>query len=260
LHRRWQWTIVVILIILILGISVPYFRKSLKSAFNYISNPVINIFVKAGQKTKTFFSVIGKINKLANENENLKKELLDRKKEEAQIEVLKNENLEFAKQLKYFQENPDIDFITGRIVYKDPSRLQNYLTINIGEKDGVQKDMSVVSQGYLIGKITEVNNNSSKVFLITNSNSSISALVLPSQALGLIRGQLGYGLKIESLPKDAKISTSDYVVTSGMGDYSKGLIIGEISEIISNKNDVFQSANVKPMFDYSTLEIISVIK
>lgn len=260
MKKKWIILIGIIIIILILGISLPIFKKALKTSFGYISNPIIESGNFFSNKTKGFFNIISKIKKLAAENQELKKELLELKKQETDFQILEKENEQLSKQLSYFKENPFENFVTGKIIYKDPTRLQNYLTINIGEKDGIKENYPVISQGVLIGKVTEVNQNTSKVFLITNPDSLISALVLPSQSLGLVKGQLGYGLLIESLAREAKINTGDYVVTSGTGDYPKGLLIGQIAEITSGKNDVFQSANIRPLFEYSTIEIISVLK
>lgn len=164
------------------------------------------------------------------------------------------------KQLNYIDENQITNFISAKVLYNDPSKIQNYLTISVGNKDGIKKDMPVVSQGYLVGSIADVYHNYSKVLMITNPNSSFSAYVMPTNTLGLVNGQLGFGMTISSLPRESVVKVKDAVVTSGMGIYPKGLMVGQIKEIISNKNDVFQKANIEPLIDFSKLEFVTVLK
>ncbi len=259
-RRNFKFVIYIIIGIFIISMVIPSLRRPISSGLGYVTNPIISSLTKAGKKFGSFFSVVGKIKKLSKENSDLKNELSGLKSKNLSCDVYKNENSDLKKQLNYLTENQISNFATAKVLYNDPSKIQSYLTIGLGNKDNIKKDMPVISQGYLIGSVIDVYHNYSKVLMITSPNSSFSAYVMPSNTLGLVNGQLGFGMTINSLPREIKINSGDSLITSGMGIYPKGLIVGQIKEITSSKNDVFQRANVEPLIDFSKLEFVSILK
>jgi rod shape-determining protein MreC len=135
------------------------------------------------------------------------------------------------------------------------------LLINKGSRDGLKESMPVVSSNMLLGRLSGVDSDYSKVLLLTDPSSVVNVLVEESRANGILRGEVGFNLKIESVSQDAPLLKGQRILTSGLGGtLPKGLIIGEVDEVISPKSEIFQSASIKPAVDFNNLEIIFVLK
>jgi len=251
-----------ILFILIVLIASPFIYRPAKDAFLFISKPFLFVFEKSGSllisSPLNFLETIWDVRNLASKNEQLTKEVARLESEKAELVETKRENELLKKQLGFAQENKQLKLIPASIIGRAPD-LQ-YLILNQGSMDGVKLDQVVISEGLLVGKIVEVNFSTSKVFLVTNPTSAVPALTQESRAAGLVRGELGYGLLIEDLPKDINLQKGENVITSGLGgDYPKGLLIGKIEEVVSSPADIFQKASLKPLLDFSKLEMVFVI-
>src|SRR5207253_2575124 len=73
----------------------------------------------------------------------------------------------------------------------DPSGVVHSIVLGVGTGDGVRLDDIVVSETGVVGRVSEVGANYSKVVLVTDSASTVSALVQGSRAAGIVRGQFG---------------------------------------------------------------------
>jgi len=251
----------VLVIIIVLSLILPkrFFWNPIKGVFVTIASPIQKVIYKSATSVYNFFSVATNISKLAKENNNLKEEKDKLLADKANLIEVEKENEILREQLGFAKKN-SFKLVLGEVIAKDPTDIQNSLTIDVGEKAGIKEDMPVISSGMLVGKISEVHLTSSKVLLITNPNSIINTMLQESRAYGLVRGELGYGLVMESIPQETKINISDLVVTSGLGgNFPKGLLIGEVSEIISKQGEIFQSVLLRPVLDFSRLELVFVI-
>jgi rod shape-determining protein MreC len=249
----------VIIIIIALIIPKKYFWNPVKGAFSVVTTPVQKVLYGGSHSVFDFFSTVGHISQLAKENNQLKDEVNKSLTDEAKLQDLENENSILRDQLN-FQKQNNFKLVTGNIIAHDPTNIQNSLTIDVGSNQGVKVDMPVISSGMLVGKISEVRLTSSQVLLITNPNSIINAMISESQENGLVQGQLGNGLMMNSIPQNTKINVGDLVVTSGLGGtFPKGLVIGQVSEIVSKQGEIFQSANLQSNLDINKLQILFVI-
>lgn len=241
------------------------FLKPARNLFLFISTPFLNILEKAGSliisKPANFFEAIASIKDLNLENERLHDEVRKLESEKADLIEQGKENEILKKQLGFVEESKDLNLLPAYIIGRAPNSFLQYLILNKGEKDGVKVGQTVISEGLLVGKIIEVSSSTSKVFLITNPTGAVPALTQETRGSGLAKGEVGYGLVLEDVPKDINIAQGENVLTSGLGgDYPKGLLIGKIEKIISSSADIFQKASLKILTDFSKLEIVFVIK
>jgi rod shape-determining protein MreC len=172
---------------------------------------------------------------------------------EAQNEILR-------KQLGIGKLNNKKDLIAGQVIGSSPTSFREVLVVDKGRNDGVKKGDSVVSNKFLLGKVEKVYPHSSHIQLITSTDSVVNGLIQETRARGIVKGQIGYGLKMESIPKQAKIEAGQRVITSGLGGgFPKGLIIGYIDETISSEGDIFSSANLTNPINFYDLEIVFIL-
>ncbi len=255
--------ILVLILVAFIAISLilpkKYFWGPTKGVFSAVVAPVQGGLFRGANSVSDFLSTIVRISQLARENEELKKERDRLLAEKVRLIELEKENEILREQLG-FQQKAAFKLIPAEVIAKEPTNIQESIVINVGKNGGAIEGMPVISSDMLVGKISEVNFTSSHVTLITNPNSIINVMLQESRANGLARGQLGYGLVMESIPQDVKINVSDLVVTSGLGgNFPKGLLMGEVSEIISKQSEIFQSAILRPVLDFSKLELVFII-
>ncbi len=137
---------------------------------------------------------------------------------------------------------------------------QQSLVINKGTNDGFAKGMAVVAQGFLVGRVEEALTHTSRVLLLTSSESLLPVVLQNSRSVGVLRGGAS-GLAIEEITRDVSISIDEAVVTSNIGDVIKsGIPVGKVTSVVAGKSDVFQSANVNSPIDLSRLEVVFGVK
>jgi rod shape-determining protein MreC len=211
-----------------------------------------------GIKNKFFFWTA--IRGLSDENALLKLELAQRESEIALLLEARKENDNLKKLLGFVDSNK-ADWLGAEIATYDPNNFIKSVTINKGEKDGVKKGAAVISEGYLIGKVSEVKPTYSRILLITDSNSAIPSIVQGTSVSGLVRGLIGFGLSMDSIPQGEKIIVGDIIITSGLGgDLPRGLIIGKVEEVESSDNAIFQKARLRSSADFRNLRHVLVLK
>lgn len=258
MRKRFIYIIFVLLFILF---SLVY--KPAKDGFLFISRPFLIFFNKTGSLLISspihFFETLKDINNLSLKNEQLMNEIRKLESEKAALIEVERENQILRRQLDFVKENKQWSLIPAYIIGQAPD-LQ-YLILDKGSQDGVKNGQTVIFEGWLVGKIIEVNPSTSKVFLIINPTSAVPAVTQESRALGLVKGELGYGLTLEDVSKDIPLKKDENVITSGLGgDYPKGLLIGKIKEITSLPADLFQKASLGSLLDFSKLEMVFIIK
>ncbi len=183
--------------------------------------------------------------------------------ENVRLRDIEVENESLRSLLGFRQSNPTFAVrggqIVGRVVGRDPNLLQ-YLVVDLGARQGIAAGMPVMSDVGMVGRIVEVNANSSKVLLITDANSAINAIVQGSRVLGVVQGVDGGNPRMKYLAQDATISPGDIVLTSGLGgNLPKGLVIGQIVKVSHRDYEMFQEAEVRPTVNFGRLELVLIV-
>lgn len=256
--------LVIILIVVIFILLIFFDRfgiiKPFKSIITAILKPVETPLVSLGAKIDDFFNHFRSINKLEKENKSLKEDseklIVENNQLKTEIEEIKalEKEWEFVKKYNY-------SYVSGKVIGKDPDNLQ-ILILNKGENDGLKKGLpAITGDGILIGKIVEVEATTSKILLLTDSQSQVASLIQNSDKTeGLVKGEHGLSLKMELIPQDKEIKTGEWVVTSGSESYiPSGLVIGKIDQISKKPGDLFQAASVITATSYDNIQIITVI-
>jgi len=182
---------------------------------------------------------------------------------QAQIIELQQENSELevlSALLDFARAHADNEYITAAVIGRDISPFLHYVIINRGSDDGLRRGMPVVSSQGLVGRVAAVTADGARVQLITDPDTAINVRIQPSGAEGLLQGSITGDLTIEAIAQDAKINNGDLVLTSGLGgNYPPDMLIGQISGVRQRPVELFQTASVEPVVDFSQLEIVLVI-
>ncbi len=155
--------------------------------------------------------------------------------------------------------------ILARVIARGVAEDSTNLILDRGSAEGVADGSAVViDNGVLFGLVTEVREHSSVVRLLNSTQSKVPATILgASRSLGLVEGREGALLVMDFIPQDAQIDVNDVVVTTGLdGLIPAGLVVGLISDVVSDDSAPFKQAFVEPPFiasDWTTVYVIPVI-
>lgn len=235
--------------------------KPVESVFIRVFSPIQSFFYRQGENLSNAWLLAVSFKKLSRENVDLQIKNQSLENEVSRLKEIENENQLFREQLGFSQNNP-FATIPSLVVGSDPSVSLQFINIDKGEKEGVKVNKpALTSSGIMIGKVFEVNNHSAKVLLLTDPNSSIIGITQDSRANGLVKGEHGLGLKMTTIAQDKEVQKNEKVVTAGMEpEMPKGLLIGEIEEIIARDNELFKEAKVKPLANFKKIEMVFVVK
>jgi rod shape-determining protein MreC len=183
----------------------------------------------------------------------LQAEIIDLKQQLTETRIL-SALVDFARM------HPENRYLAVSVIGRDPSPFAKYVIINRGSDDGLRRGMPVVTAQGLVGRITAITANAGRVQLITDPASSVNVVLEGSGAQAVLNGSLTGELTLDMIPQSAEIQVGDLVLTSGLGgNYPPDLLVGQVTSVRSRETDLFQSAAVQPIVDFSRLEILLVI-
>ena len=227
--------------------------------------PVQSALAATGVTTNRFFQAIGDLDRLRTDNAELRSAndrltLENARLAEAAIAAQQNVKLEAAQKALPYKT------IVAPVIARDPSGVLKTIVIGAGTDQGVRVDQIVLAERGVVGRVSEVGSNYAKVLLVTDSASSVSALVQTSRASGIVRGQYGDTLIMEWVLQSDPVKPGDVVVTAGLGIgdelrslYPKGLVIGTVVDVTKAEVSAYQRAVVAPAVDLRKLENVLLI-
>ena len=156
--------------------------------------------------------------------------------------------------------------VAASVIGKDAGNWFDTFLIDKGSKDGISAGMNVITGRGLAGIITEVGPNYAKVRSIVDDMSSVSGMVLSTSDNCVIKGDLQTMDERQMITfsnlkdTDNKVAVGDQVVTSYISsEYVQGLLIGYISEIHVNSNNLTKSGLISPVVDFEHVKHVLVI-
>ncbi len=250
--------IIIFVIIAILILNLSPFSESVKGFFYSLSEPIQVWLWEKGIKTSAFFQGFLKADNLTKENMFLKSENQKLLSQNIELEQLKkeNESLRTALGLGIEQEfSLEIAQIIAKEMFND------YLIINKGFDDGIRAGFPVITENkVLVGKISELYENISKVELLSSKNSSFDIEIFKKEIYSLAKGSGDFEIILDLIPKEENIEIGDKVISSVVGgNFPGGLLIGEIQDIEKSDTAAFQQAQVKPSFNINDLKTLFII-
>lgn len=163
----------------------------------------------------TFFT---DISKLQEENEELKKKNIELETTLRELEIIKSENTTLKEYLNLTEIYANYQTKPAYIISKDISNYSKVFIINLGAKDGVEKDMAVISEKGLVGHIIQTTDHTAKVQTIIDTSSTVSATMTSSRDNVILKGTLeDRTLKASYIKPSANLIQGDTLETSRNG-------------------------------------------
>ena len=233
---------------------------------NYIVIPFQDGVSKAGEWLIKREQLVSDIKELQKDNEALRQENEELSVTNNALLQEKHELTELRNLYQLDQTYADFPKTGCRIIAKENGSWYHSFVIDKGSEDGLSVDMNVLADGGLVGRITYIGRHWSRVQAVIDDNSNVSATVLSSQKNLIVSGNLtlyeeGTIRFSELADPDDLVKVGDSVVTSNISDkYLPGILIGYISEIQTDSNNLTKSGRITPAVDFSRLDTVLVIQ
>lgn len=199
------------------------------------------------------------------ENEELQEQINELILENTSLQEDKYELERLQALYKLDKDYADYDKIGAHVIGKDSGNWFSTFTIDKGSNDGVKVDMNVIAGEGLVGIVVETGPTWSRVRSIIDDASNISAMVLSTSDTCIINGDLEMinegKLAFEQMENNENIiENGDQIVTSYISDkYVQGLLIGYVSEVNVDSNNLTRSGYITPVVDFKNLQEVLVI-
>jgi len=255
-HLTWWLVIIIVLISLhFTGLLRPVENVLLRAA-----QPFERFFYGLGNKFSSFYFHLTDEEGIKKENEELKTRLHELMQENAELQILAQENESLKRQLNFFQ-GQKYQYISGRVIGEEREGGLSFLMIDLGTRQGLQPGSPVLFQGVMIGKVVEVKERVAFVLPLLSSQSKVAATVINEEKTkGYLQGEMGLSFYLEMIPQNEEIKSGDLVVTSGLEkELPSGLIMAEVEEVSESKTELFKTARLKSLVNYRDIDIVSVI-
>lgn len=161
------------------------------------------------------------------------------------------------------QTAPGVQMIPAKVVSNSLDKLNNFITIDKGEADGVQKDMGVVCGTGVVGIVYLTSAHYSVIIPLLSSESNVSCTILRRGYFGYMHwtGGTPQEAYMDDIPRHARFNLGDAVVTSGYSSvFPRGIMIGKILHVYNSENGMSYRAMVKLSTDFGRLRDVCVIK
>ena len=226
-----------------------------------IFSPVQEFFYSLSQHSGGFYDAWLKKRDLLAENEKLRGELAKLSVDYGLLKSLEEENSVLKKELNFIEEKKQ-RFIAAKIISGVSDPLTKSVIINRGSRDGIEKGLAVISQqGVVVGKVIEVNEDFSKVLLLSDNRSKVAVkLYNLDHTVGLVEGSFGLSFSMTNIPQNQQIEEGDLVVTSGLeGKIPNNLPVAKVESVKSVESEIFKTAILSPIIPFDSLSYVLVI-
>jgi rod shape-determining protein MreC len=239
-----------------IGLTRPFENAS----FTLLS-PIETLLRSVAQPIANVVTNYGDVKDLTAENENLRAENERLNSEIARLHEDATQREELERLLGVKNALKDQTFSTAQVFARDPSNLRQVVAISRGKNDGIKVGMPVVTEGNtLVGTITKVEDDYSWVTLVTDVDSGVSGIIQESRAQGVVSGGYKRRLSMEFVSQSASVKEGDTVLTSGLGGtYPQGLVIGRVTGVGGERQDIFRAVTVEPLASLSKLENVLIM-
>ena len=205
------------------------------------------------------------LQQLRTENEKLQEQVDSLVTENSTLQEERYE-LERLRELYQLDQNySDYEKTAAHVIGKDSGNWFSTFTIDKGSEDGIEVDMNVMAGSGLVGIVVEVGPSWAKVRSIIDDSSNVSGMVLSTSDRCIVSGDLSLmddgQIRFEQMENNEnEVSVGDQIVTSYISDkYLQGILIGYVSEVIVDSNNLTRSGYITPAVNFKDLQEVLVI-
>jgi rod shape-determining protein MreC len=192
------------------------------------------------------------------ENEELKRENDALKLRVNQLQSKAAESDRLAALLNFRQSQREVPMLAARVIGTSADTASQTIYLDHGERDGIRRNMGVITPDGVVGKVIESYRDTAEVLLLTDKASGVGAMLSDSRIQSPVGGTGEPLLTMKYIPTDDKVNLGEQVVTSGMDHiFPRDLPVGMVAEIKTGRP--FQQVRVRPAANLARLEEVIVL-
>ncbi|MDP5092162.1 MAG: rod shape-determining protein MreC [Polaribacter sp.] len=224
-----------------------------KSKFVNSTNAIVGGIYTQKSKITGYFNLKSENELLAAENARLRNEL------QKKVFATQIKDSTIVDTVRYFQK---FSFTSGKIINNNYNKEFNFLTLDIGKNQGIEKEMAVINSLGIVGIVDNASDKYARVQSILNKNSKINARLRNSNYFGTLdwNGDDYRTVQLIDIPRQAPLKIGDTIETGGKSTiFPEGILIGTVSKI-NRGNSAENTVVIKLFNDMSSLGAVYVIK
>lgn len=236
--------------------------SGIRSGVSTVISPVENLFTKV-------FSPVGNFASDVRNFGQSKKQITELNK---QIDLLKAKQVldeDMVSQLNQLRNVLDLagsggyQVVAARVINRGSTEtFKETLTIDVGSRSGITKNMTVISESGLVGVVKSVTSNSSIVLLMSDPTFKVGVRIAGTQSIGVVSGQGGSTYLLQLLDATGEIKKGDALVARGSaGDrpFVPGVPVGIVTNVSSNASSITQNADVESSANLEKISVVAVV-
>jgi len=192
------------------------------------------------------------------ENQQLREQITKLAIRNHQLESQAREQERLERLLNFREAYPSVNMLAAEVIGANADASSQTLYINRGQRDGLARDMGVITPDGIVGKTLEVFAGTAQVLLINDKESGVGAMLASSRTHGVVKGLGQAQLRMDYVPNDEKMSNGEAVVTSGDDQiFPKDLPIGTVAG--ASAGNPFKIIFIQPAVRLDRLEEVLVL-
>ena len=251
--------------LMLITFGTDVFNRPLNSVVGYVVVPFQQGIARVGGWLSNRSEELVQIRTLLDENAELKEEVARLTEENTLLQQDKYELNNLRELMELSEQYGEYEKVGARIIARDSGNWYTSFIIDKGSDSGFMVDMNVIAGGGLVGRITSVGPNWSRVTSIISDNSNVSGMTLSTEDNLIVSGDLKLMadncITFSQLVDSRNlVAEGDRVVTSNISDkFLPNILIGYISSIDKDANNLTKSGLITPAVDFEHLEEVLVI-
>jgi rod shape-determining protein MreC len=194
----------------------------------------------------------------ARENEALRVENDALKLAISQLQTRASEADRLAALLNFKQQHEKVPMVGGRVIAASAGTASRTIEIDRGERDGIRRNMAVITPDGAVGKVIEVYRDTAQVLLLTDKDGGAGAMLLNSRTQGPVGGTGEPTIQMKYVATEENVIVGEKIVTSGMDKiFPRDIPIGTVVEV--KPGSPFKQIRVQPAAKLDRLETVIVL-
>ena len=261
------WVIGIIMTLALIMYSITYGSNIVTQGVNDVTNILGRLVSYPANSINDFIDSVSDLSNTYQENQSLKQKIDTIHELEVQLSELKRDNQKMKETLKLQDTLNDYTLVNATVIARNPDTWRDVITINKGSNDGIQPQMSVMSDNGLVGKVMDVNPTSARVALLSNADNTLVrvAAMIQNEKEPIYGTITGYDAKtnmlvMSQIQATQDIKVGDKVVTSGLGGISpNSLYIGTVEEVAMDRFGLYKEVKIRPAADTNDVRYVTVV-
>ncbi len=229
-----------------------------KSVFFSSGNTLLASFYEVSNSVVEYFFLRQANDGLSAENTQLKNEIVNLRN---QLQSMTADST--VRKLKHpIDPQNEIAYIYAKVIHNSTNKMQNFITLNKGERDGIKVDMGVVNEEGVVGIVSKVTEKFSVVIPILNPKMQINSKFKKNNYSGPIvwDGKDYRFARLNDIARHVKFSLGDSLITSGYTySFPEGILIGTVDDFTIKESDAYYNIRVQLAVNFRTLSHVQVI-